>query len=234
MRRFIMIIPPQLKILVTECILLILIVSCIIKMKINLRCIKYDKMDRCIDRDRLINSIKGYLRQCLFSTNVFFKLFKSIISVETDKGKGMVILKRETYHNKMEQHINNGLEMGVYTNITMDKKILDDQIYTYNNTYLIYKKWTMNLHKNNCDNIPEKLLNYKRTNKMVFYAAHIYGTLKVHKEDIPIRPIVADFNNPLRYIQDLLKLVLNRYIDKERFSFIINNTSSIIDYSIFN
>lgn len=63
-----------------------------------------------------------------------------------------------------------------------------------------------------------------------FYAGHIYGTLKIHKEGNPIRPIGADFNNPVKFIQTMLKEVLNQYINTERFSFIIKNSDKIIEY----
>lgn len=194
----------------------------------TLRNIKYDNINRYICGDKKDISVKGYLRQCLYSTNIFFKLFKSIIAIHTDKGNGMIILNKDTYHKKMDSHILDGKDNGTYAEFILDQKITTEQQTIYKNIHNTYRIWINNIKKHNCKNIPKNLLNHKITQDYNFYAASIYGTIKVHKADYPIRPIVADFENPLRYIQKLLKLVLNQYIDKERFPFIINNTKPII------
>lgn len=41
---------------------------------------------------------------------------------------------------------------------------------------------------------------------------------------------MADYDNPIRHIQRILKEVLNGYICKNRFPFIIKNTKPVIDF----
>lgn len=202
----------------------------ITKMKQRLENIKFDNMKRCISTDKHENSIKGYLRQCLYTTNLFFKAFKQIITIHTDKGNSMVILYKNTYYNKMYQHLDDGINNGTYNMCTLNSIIERKQKDAGYTIFSLYFKWLGNL-KNNCINImPKKLTKHLSNKEFEFYAGHIYGTLKVHKEGNPIRPIVADFNSPIIYIQKMLKEVLNQYISKDRFPFIIKNNYQIIDY----
>lgn len=206
------------------------------RMKETLHHIKFDNMNRCISPDRTNNSKNGFLRQCLYTTNQFFKYFNSIMVIHTDKGNSMVILNKTTYYNKMYMHLDDGINNGTYSEITLNQDIIDQQNNSYNTIHLIYTNWVNNIKNknNNCTSISRSLLNFKKNNNHTFYAAHIYGTLKVHKADNPIRPIVADFANPVQYIQKLLKIVLCQYIKSERFQFIIKNSKPIIEYCKYN
>lgn len=65
---------------------------CLITMKQTLRQIKYDNLNRCIDNNTIDYVIKAYLRQCLHSTNSFFRAFESIVTINADKGNVMIIL----------------------------------------------------------------------------------------------------------------------------------------------
>lgn len=95
---------------------------CVIKMKQTLKQIKYDNMGRCVDTKKWVSHIKGYLRQCLYSTNMFFEQFDSVFVIDTDKGNS--ILSKSTYHSKITAHIKDGIENGTYTSINLLCKIL--------------------------------------------------------------------------------------------------------------
>lgn len=59
-------------------------------------------------------------------------------------------------------------------------------------------------------------------------AAPMYGTIKIHKEDLPIRPIVADPENSLDTVQKALIPILKRYIDKANHPYTIKNTTQMV------
>lgn len=183
---------------------------------------KYDKIGRCVHMDNNINKIRGYLRQCLYTTTEFFKNFPDIITVTIDKGNCTAILNKSTYHLKMMQHIKGGVDKGVYTPIEINSNIITNQKAAYTDMINIYNDW---IHGES--NSYNKKLSIP--NNYNFHTAPIYGTLKLHKKDVPIRPIVADYLNPLKTIHKKLKGILNLYINKERFPFIIGNTNDIID-----
>lgn len=210
---------------------------CLTEMKQTLKRIKFDNINRCSDinrcfeMDKWTDATKGYLRQCLYATNLFFKTFDSIFVINSDKGNNMVILNKNTYHSKLSDHINDGIDKGIYTNFTLTQDIINNQFTAYYNIYGIYKKWMEEIKANKCKHIPSKLINHRIIiQDHTFYAAHIYGTIKTHKIDYPIRPIIADFANPIKYIQKILKIILGHYISKDRFEFIINNTVPIINF----
>lgn len=83
----------------------------------------------------------------------------------------------------MDTHIKDGLEKGIYTRLILDQKIIDEQNTIYNSIYDIYNVWINNIKEYNCNTIPKDLLKHKKTHDYKFYAACIYGTIKVHKAD---------------------------------------------------
>lgn len=60
------------------------------------------------------------------------------------------------------------------------------------------------------------------------YAAKIYGTIKSHEKGAPIRPIVSDRANLIRHAQRAIKEILNVFISRDDFPFIIGNTEQVV------
>jgi hypothetical protein len=95
------------------------------------------------------------------------------IVTKADKGSALVILHKDEYDNKIQEFItNNCTELLVLHNVT--------------------SKQQMNIKSstNNCNNIINQNNKWKYSN-MNQKAPYIYGTMKLHKEQKPIRPTVS-------------------------------------------
>lgn len=179
-----------------------------------------DNMSRCLDKDDHVNSIQGFLRQCKYTTEKFFSQCQHIVTAAADKGNIIVILKKSTYQLKLMEHINKNIVNGVYTVPNFEnEQLIITQIEGHRVISDIYNEWNKHSKPYNVKKIPPL--------KDV-HIAPIYGTIKVHKDEKPIRPIVADFKNPFILVQSKIKEVLTEYIDNKRFPFIIKNTDPII------
>lgn len=109
------------------------------KLKKSLSNIKFNRMNRCISINRHENSIKGYLRRRLYTTNQFFKRFNQINTIHTDKGNNMVVLYKNTYYNKLYSHLDDGVSNGTYSRITLDLHIEQQKKDAWN-TLISHKK----------------------------------------------------------------------------------------------
>lgn len=101
---------------------------------------------------------------------------KNIVILKADKGNATVIMNRIAYDNKMEDHLNNS---GCYKIIDKDpsEKVMREVI----------KK----IKESSLDDITKK--------KIIPNSAitpRIYGAPKVHKSNIPLRPIVSTIGSP--------------------------------------
>lgn len=191
----------------------------IVQRKITATNMIFDNISRCIDQDDHTNSTKGYLRQCCHTTEVYLRTFPDIITAASDKGNILVVMKKSTYKAKLMQHINKGTTDGTYVAPDHELNVIHDmQTEAYQKIKSIYKHWTKADRKK-----PTEIPPLDKP-----HVAAIYGTIKVHKEGMPIRPIIADFNNPFKCVQEKIKNVLSAYINKNTYPFIINNTEPII------
>ena len=122
----------------------------------------------------------------------------SIMILPADKGRATVILNKEDYYKKCDEHINNG----PYEKVKKDptKGIKEE-----------CRVLLANLEKGKV--IDKKL--YFKLKPTDSPAPRFYGLPKIHKPEIPVRPIVSYTGTPLynvsKYIADLLKV----YIEKE-------------------
>ena len=116
----------------------------------------------------------------------------SIIILPADKGRSTVILNKQDYINKCQDHLNNG----PYTKIPKDP------------TESVKKKATqkLSLLKDAGKIDQQPYFKLKPTDSQ---APRFYGLPKIHKPAAPIRPIVSYTNSPLyqlsRYIVDILR-----------------------------
>ena len=116
----------------------------------------------------------------------------SIIILPADKGRSTVILNKQDYINKCQDHLNND----PYTKIQNDP------------TESVKKEARQKLSLlKDAGKIDQQL--YFKLKPTDSQAPRFYGLPKIHKPAVPIRPIVSYTNSPLyqlsRYIADILR-----------------------------
>lgn len=187
-----------------------------LRIKNNL--MNFDDMHRIIHPKNIDNYTKGFLRQCLFASNDFFNKRKNIITARSDKGNVSVILHKQKYLELLSNHIDINITDLIYDRIYAQEPCYLKQKMAVETITSIYKAWFPK-NKPSIDNTLGTL-----------YTAKIYGTIKIHKEGCPIRPIIADYSNPLINIQKYIKKVLSLFITVDEFPFIIKNNDKICNY----
>jgi len=118
---------------------------------------------------------------------------RDIIVAKTDKTKQTIIYNKAEYNQKMISHLNNKESY---------KKISNDPTVDIN----------LNIKQYN-----SKLLNHKYIDKLTYnkitnnnpICPRIYGLVKAHKENFPIRPIVNGYESPMYNLSKWLNPTLN-------------------------
>ena len=137
---------------------------------------------------------------------------KDLVICRPDKGKGVVLLNRNDYINKMEHVLSDGTKftlVGQPTFSTIFK--IEDKV---NRTLKQFKDDSL---------ITNDTYNTLYSSGSAYSV--LYGLPKVHKRDVPLRPILAAYNSPnfatAKYLVPLLSdLTSNQYT--------LNNSSSFI------
>lgn len=159
------------------------------------------------------NRVNYEIESIIKKTKTFLKQEKELIILKADKGNITVALNKTDYLNKMYELLND--------NVTY-KKIKNDP--------------TLNLERRN-----NKIINWLKTKgyidettskKLMTYksvAPKMYGLPKIHKENVPLRPIVASTEAPVRnlsiYISEILKIAFenfNEFRIRDTFVFVEN------------
>ena len=122
----------------------------------------------------------------------------SIIILPADKGRATVILNKEDYYRKCDDHINNG----PYEHVKKDptKKIKEE-----------CRVILSGLEK---DKVIDRKL-YWKLKPTDSPAPRFYGLPKIHKPGVPIRPIVSYTGTPLYNVSKYIADILKTYIEKE-------------------
>ncbi|XP_036340372.1 uncharacterized protein LOC118749680 [Rhagoletis pomonella] len=127
------------------------------------------------------NSAEKFILETFNKTKTFLKSHKDdIILTDADKGNKTVVMYKEDYTEKMN-------------------KLLDDK-----NTYKIVRNDPTNaLQRKNNTLVDElyksKIIDYRGKQQLVCTAAiapRLYGLPKIHKPDLPLRPICSSINVP--------------------------------------
>jgi len=151
------------------------------------------------------------------SKKVFHPLFKkddirllrdlhsknNLVICKPDKGRGVVILNKVDYVNKMQQLLNDSTKF-IPCNLSLLKIInkLEDKI-------------NRNLrHLKNSDLISDSIYNSVYSSGSTIGV--LYGSPKVHKPSVPLRPILAAYNmhnfNLAKFLSTLLKPVSHNHL----------------------
>ena len=131
-------------------------------------------------------------------TNKFLKDNKEIFFTKADKGNVTVAIKKTEYINKVDSELSNTSRYNLETknplkNLKENTKILLD---SWNNKGVFE-------HDDAFDRIK---LNLNNTT-----LPRAYATIKIHKENNPIRIIVSSINSPLYTFDKSLSLLFKKY-----------------------
>lgn len=157
---------------------------------------------RCISnymhRKEPKSPLSNWLSHTTKTTKEFLKNNSDLMVTNADKGNKTVVLKKCDYESKMEALI------------------------TDTNTYRVLKKDPTVSFQNKNNEIVNRIYRGEhideRTKKdMITYKAippRIYGLPKIHKENVPLRPIVSCIGSPThklsRFCNDILKNIADR------------------------
>ena len=136
----------------------------------------------------------------------------NIVIIEPDKGNGLVILDKLDYNQKMMDILNNSDKF---------KKLDGDPVKITIKRENCIKNFLRQLKK---ENIIDATL-YSSLRPTGFRPGILYGLPKVHKLDIPLRPILSSINshsyNIAKYLVSLLRpFSINQYSINDSFSFL--------------
>lgn len=136
---------------------------------------------------------KDITTSMLRSTRTFLKENTDLVVTKSDKGNVTVILNKTQYDDKVVELLQ---DRSVYTVLNRDPT---QTIQTKNNA--IVKLLREENHLNESE--AKRLTTYKAV------APRFYGLPKIHKENVPIRPIVSTTNSPTsaisKWIANILK-----------------------------
>ena len=131
----------------------------------------------------------------------------SIVILPADKGNATVVMDRSTYSDKMNALLK---DEGTYLCISRNPTTrVEKQV----------SEALRSLHQKNV--ITDS--TYKRLNPQYSYPPQMYGLPKIHKEDIPMRPIVAAIGSPTHELAKELTRILSPLVGKTS-SFVKNST----------
>lgn len=159
-------------------------------------------ISRFLKKNRHVQAGDKRLQECWIKTQKFLKEHEDIYVLTSDKGNNTVVMMKEDYIIKM------------------------DELLEGNNTYTkINKDPTIELQKRNNDimkdlenrEIISKYERYAFTSTS-FHAPRLRGQPKIHKPDIPMRPISSTINAPNSDMSRMLAKILNNVIDKDEYN----------------
>ena len=163
------------------------------------------------------NIITLTLQRIYFETKRFLKLHPNVMVVNSDKGKSVVLINKEHYMTKVKSLLD---DKTTYKLLNADPT---DTLQTVNNK-LVNKLYTGKI-----------ITKQERTNLTTYNSTSpkLYVLPKVHKIDIPVRPIVASVDTVSSKMSKLLANVLKHltvdvdYTIKNSFEFknkLVNTT----------
>lgn len=142
---------------------------------------------------KLLTPLNKYILEAKRKTDIFLKENKDVFLIHADKGNASVLMYRADYHQKMKAMLNceDYLIVGRNPLIGLEEKS-NSFVKDLFNLGIIDKATRSRMTKHNTS-IPR-----------------IYALPKIHKHDVPLRPIVDYSNSPATVIAKFLKDILNK------------------------
>ncbi|XP_044747481.1 zinc finger Y-chromosomal protein 1-like isoform X2 [Coccinella septempunctata] len=144
------------------------------------------------------NQNKNYISEKLYNTTKnFLKLNNELIILNSDKGSVTVVMERSDYTQKMLSIINSDEFSEIHRDPT-------PSIQTKSNGFISML-------------LTHKVINREKAKSMKVYnstAPKIYGNPKIHKDGVPLRPIVSCIQSPTRHLSEFIVDILKSAYDK--------------------
>lgn len=173
----------------------------------------------------LATSKRGKNTQDQRDTNNFLKQNRDVVVTISDKSNVTVCMYKHDYHSKIIELLN---DASTY------KKLTSDPTYSY-------ERKTLKFIKDLKDKYFINETTYKTLCKRNSATPRIYGIPKIHKEGVPLRPIISNIDGHTKhlakFLADILKLAFHDYNEfrvKDSFSFAERMKDMMIpeDYSL--
>lgn len=149
------------------------------------------------------NKINNFLNKALAQTRMFLKQNKNIYVTNSDKSNMTVLLPKTSYEEKMAFLLS---DENTYEMIPTDptEKLIKETSKLVNTLYK--------------DKLISNQIKLRLKNESAI-APRIYGLPKIHKETIPLRPIVSTINSPAGPLAKFCAQILNKITDQEKYNF---------------
>ena len=121
-----------------------------------------------------------------------------IIVLPSDKGRATVIMDRDDYNSKLSEML---------SDTTTYKKLNRDPL-----AALERKMNSTLLGLNRSGQIPDRL--YHRLRSSSGLTPRIYGLSKIHKQNVPLRPVVSFYTSPTYQLSKHLSSLLSPFVGK--------------------
>ena len=135
---------------------------------INVKTLAYIKRCKKMKSSRNIQMTSKYLKE------------HGLLAIPFDKGVGICVMRKEDYHTRMDQII----ALPQFQKLVKNRKNAKNPVLKEEDRVLALLKTLLEENK-----IDEVL--YHRLKPMGSQPARLYGLAKVHKEDIPMRPVLS-------------------------------------------
>ena len=122
----------------------------------------------------------------------------NIIILKSDKGNATVVMDRRDYESKLSIMLN---DTSTYKKLNRDSSAALER-----------KMNSLLLQLNRSEQIPDRLYQRLRSSSRV--TSRIYGLPKVHKSDVPLRPIISFYTSPTYQLSRHLSTLLTPLVGK--------------------
>lgn len=148
------------------------------------------------------NARTRFINKSFYESKRFFQHNTDIITLQSDKGNKTVIMYREEYTNKIQHLLNDG---DTYAEAPTDPT---NKVMRKNNllTKLLFDKEYIDIK------VRKKLTTYNAI------SPRLYGLPKIHKPNIPLRPIVSCINSPTYSLSKFLSEIIYNTIDQSKYN----------------
>lgn len=149
-----------------------------------------------------------YIRELMCHSAEFLRKNKEIIVISSDKGGKAVIMDRTEYLDKMRNYLDENISLRNYERVEAStSSVLHEVESDYGKAFYSIKQFSM----------LDKALKDPLTNEP-FTMPLLYGGPKIHKENIPMRPIIASTDMIGKFLSEwlleklkLIAVYLNKY-----------------------
>lgn len=142
-----------------------------------------------VEAETKFTEAQNFIKFQFYRTRKFLRDNSNIIITLADKGGKVVITEKDIYKQKMNEFVNGCIEKRIFHKVNLSFE--DRRSYVESK----YENLIRNINPYLEDDAQKGYLHccYQLSHEP-FIIARLYGLFKIHKEDIPIRPIISNSN----------------------------------------